>query len=121
MTTPEGNPGIFRSLVGQIVLLVPKVRPHIEKDAKGQTSFDIALDHEEANQALDELDRELHHPRLRGFMEGILNGNMKAWYSVAFGSISIIVAAAGVELGPRHGKDIQKILDILKEHKKGKQ
>lgn len=121
--TPETQPNIFRTFFGKLSLDVPKIRPQIERGDNGSVSFDIDLNHKDTPEALDQLDQALSHPRMEGFMEKILGGHSKAWYTVAFGGVSIIVASgiAGVEFGTRHGKDIQKLLDILEDHKKNKQ
>lgn len=128
MTTSERKPEVQSStsqaFFGVISLLVPRIRPHTTKEVDGTVFFDVDLGHKDTSQALDQLEKELNHPRLKEFRERVLSGHSKAWYTVVFGGISIVVAsaaaAAGVEFGARHGKDIQGIFDILTEHKKGK-
>lgn len=126
MTTPdrepEVQPSIFQTFFGHITIPVSKIRPRIQKETDGGVSFDVDLNHEDAGEALDQLTAELNKPRLRGFKEKILSGHGKAWYSAVFGGITIVVVStvAGVEFA-RHGKDIQRLFDIIEEHNKNKQ
>lgn len=47
----------------------------------------------------------------------IKDGDMHAIYTVTSGIITIFVAAASVELGIRHGKDIKYLIDIVRKAK----
>lgn len=125
MTTPEEKDRIetpsntFRVFFGSIFLRAPRLIPRIQKEKDGAISFDIDLDHENAAEALNELETELNHPRLKAFKERVLSGDSTAWYKAVFGGISIVVVSAvvGVEVGARHGKDIKRIFAILEERK----
>jgi hypothetical protein len=56
-----------------------------------------------------------NRPRLdwQGLAHSVRSGEKQAIYTVAaIGTISIVVAAAGVEIG-RHGRDLHHLLDLL--------
>lgn len=111
--------GAERHLPGMIEVFLPGLRPIYEKWGRaGSNLLEVLPDVRDAIFGPPGEEKEKGKKWYPKLLRDVQRGKKKAIVITAFGSLLIFVAAAGVELGLRHGQDLREFNKLLKRGEK---